>query len=1008
MWALPKTSAKKKVAARPSLSRRIPVRSRIALAIAIPSFAFLAVIGTLLANDVRSLQELREFSDVASEITAQVQARAALQLERHRTTSPQPDPDLDADRLLIDSHLAELGIIDGTQFAQDLDLARTLAAEGQHAQATLHYTDLIRSLEATIDSSLRSAPLGIADQRGTGLRALLAAEEALLREDLETRRPAVDPLTLNDFHNNAIAAFGVFEENGSPSGAQQLSNAISSDPWRELNLIRLNSLTATTAVGDRSADVEATVEFDHDAWDASASIRQDSLAKIVANETQLLGSEVASTANDEFRTLGLLAVAAAGILGFAGLLTLRLRRSIVNPLTLLTRHAHSLADGHEVTASDNSIDEIGEMSRAFVSISTTVGNLWVDVDAVSAAMTEGRFDTRVRTAGLEGDWLRLATTMNEMLATGEEHRIIVKDELDRRGALAQISNAAAVATTPAELTASILHHLPSALADSQAHLHLHPLGEPLVDLGMSLEPSISALELPSPAERAGLVQLRDGLDSAGQGIAALVEFPEGPPAVLILSFGPTPPVQVEAYVTLVATAAQVLAQAHRRQAAEIQATHDREHDQLTELPNEAFLRTWYATNADRATLWSMIGVHVQRLDELDGLLGRSSSDDLLKTIGDALSTVVAEVCQPTPDRLETEIMLARTTSPDFTMVVPGDVQHELTNALTERFSQPFLVDERELTIGATIAHDAIAFDDRELTKAITNVSAAVAQADGRQVEVVPFEIEHREELQRRATITDWLPHAIANDELTVHFQPIVNALTTKVEGYEALVRGQMFGEPLSPAEFIPVAEETGAIISIGEFVLQTACDALPRLKGRNPYVSVNLSPVELSNIDLIDVTEQILIDNQIDRRRIVFEVTEGATATEEGLAQLNRLRQLGVRIAIDDFGTGQSNLSYLKDLPAQILKLDRSLITPMTKDPDSAMLVSKAIELAHGLGMRVTAEGVETHEELLALRAVNCDLIQGWFTGRPGPIEDFLDLSIDVAHTVSRSRRSHL
>ena len=205
----------------------------------------------------------------------------------------------------------------------------------------------------------------------------------------------------------------------------------------------------------------------------------------------------------------------------------------------------------------------------------------------------------------------------------------------------------------------------------------------------------------------------------------------------------------------------------------------------------------------------------------------------------------------------------------------------------------------------------------------------------------------------------------------------------------------MDGQPLSPGEFIPVAEDTGVITAIGQFVLREACAALPFLRGEDPFVSVNLSPVQLSQVDLLDNIERVLVSSNVPRERVTFEVTEGATATPEGLERLRELRELGVRIAIDDFGSGQSNLAYLNELPAQVLKLDRSLVTPIPHDEGAATLVEKAIEMAHALGMTVVGEGVETRTELDALRNLECDRIQGWFTGRPGPLKDFIEITVD-------------
>lgn len=943
---------------------------------AIPSLALLALIGLLVDADVQSLHELRRFSDTIEHVDDQVEARAAIQTERHVGTTTARPTGFSMTQSDLDEALRALGFVGGFEFTDDLDVARQLADNNRQGQALLLYTELISELEADIELTLRSAPLGFTDDRSTALRALLSAEESLLLEDIETRGSVVDPIRLTELHTSATSDLSVFSENASADGVDSLELLTVADFWRELNLIRIGSFgSGTTDDG-----------FDRDAWNAAAEIRSAELTDLVAAEIDALRADTNTAVESEYRRLGLLAATAFIVLALATFITFRLRRSIIGPLSTLTKNARQLARGEQAIADDRAIDEIGEMSRAFASISSTMEHLWTDVDTVASALTEGTYDKRIDTEGLPGDWLRLAETMNSTLATGEEHRVIVREELDRRGAMADISNAAALATTAPELTAAVLSHLPSALAGSHTHLHVHPSGPPTVDLGIPLEPAISALEAPNGCDGGALVKLRKGT-----GIASLVEFPEGPPAVLVLAFGDTQPTQVEPLISLVETAAKILAQAHRRRAAESRALHDREHDTLTDLPNSEFTRHWFTEQADRSTPWTIIGIQPQRMDELDGRMGRDSRDLVTKSIADALIAVISDVA---PSRAE-EIVVARLTKPDFAIITPTPVSADLITAFSDRFAEPLIVEGEEVELNATIAYAEVSAHDPDLTQSITNVSSAVAQAEGRETEVIRFEAGHRESLRRKGIIGDWLNHAIENGDLSVHFQPIVNAITTAIEGYEVLLRATMHGQPLSPAEFVPIAEDTGVITAIGDFALREACAALPHLRGNNPYVAVNLSPVQLSGVALLSDIERVLTETKTPRERVIFEVTEGATATPEGLAVLSQIRDLGVKIAIDDFGSGQSNLAYLTNLPAEILKLDRSLVTPMPHDESAVTLVQKTVEMAHALDMTVIGEGVENRAELDALRRVFCDRIQGWYTGKPGPLSDFMEISLE-------------
>lgn len=944
--------------------------------IAVPVVALLALLGLLISSDISALQDLRRFERTSERVAAQVEVRATLQIERHAVTAPMDIDGLPMTMSEIDDALTAIGFVGGSEFTDDLRVARQLAESNRRTQAVLLYTELINSLARDIENDLESAPFGLADQRSTGLRALLDGEESLLLEDLETRQVRIDPLRLNELHTSATSSLTLFSENASANGFTRLEQLTVSNVWRELNLIRLAS---GTSAGNG-------MTFDRESWAPAAEQRNEILADLVVAETDTMTREIQFTIDSEYRRLGILGLITSLAIIFAFLAAYFLRRSIVAPLAALTANARQLAGGQPAQGVDDASDEIGEMSRAFTVISDTMEHLWADVDTVATAVTKGKYDKRIETAELPGDWLRLAETMNATLATGEEHRILIQEELDRRGALAEISNAAAMSSTAQSLTSAVLQHLPTALAGSRARLHLHPLGPPTVGLGVQLQPSISALALPADLDRGHLIELR-----TGPAIVSLVAFPEGPPAVLVLTLGATQPTQIEPLISLVETSAQILSQAHRRHAAESEVEHVRGHDLLTNLPNSEFTRHWFTERADRSIPWSILGVQPQRLDELDGRMGRSSRDQLMKAIAEELADVIADSTGP----LNFEIVLARLTKPDFAVIAPSTERESLAQAFAQRFSEPIMVDDTAVEIGATIAFDEISLTDRDLTQSITNVSAAVAQAEGRETEVIAFEEDHREALRRRGEIGEWLSHAIANRDLSVHFQPIVNAMTTAIEGYEVLVRGSMDGQPLSPGEFIPVAEDTGVITAIGQFVLREACAALPFLRGEDPFVSVNLSPVQLSQVDLLDNIERVLVSSNVPRERVTFEVTEGATATPEGLERLRELRELGVRIAIDDFGSGQSNLAYLNELPAQVLKLDRSLVTPIPHDEGAATLVEKAIEMAHALGMTVVGEGVETRTELDALRNLECDRIQGWFTGRPGPLKDFIEITVD-------------
>ena len=966
---------------RRKLLRRVAIGPRLVLFIAVPTIALISLIGFLVWSDAQSLIELRQFRAVTEDASDLVEARATIQAERHQLVDGDPATPIASDTPAIvpasfdtDVLTALRNLNAASDVLGDLISARDLASNRQPAQAAVIYTELIDALGATIEAELSSAPLGRAEQRRSALLALLDAEESFLLEDLEARLGDADPTVLTRLHTSASGALGRFTINATEEGADALEALTISQAWRQITLLRSQYLDLPSA------------GLDEETWKLAADVRRLSLVDLVDAETTTLRTSIASAADKELGRLLLLTSIVLTVLALAVFGATALRRSIIGPLSILRANARKLSKGELAPIADPASDEIAEVAGAFSSLATTMEKIWKNVDDVSSSISSGVYTDRIDTSELEGDWLRLADTMNATLSTSEAHRDSVREELDRRDVMTEISNAAVLAETAPDLTAAVLRHLPRALSGSHAHLHEHPSGPPHIDLGVVLEPSISALEVPTLTDQAQLVELR-----SGRGVASLVVFPVGPPAVLVLAFGDLEPAQPEPLVSLIETAGRILAQAHRRQEAESSATHSREHDLLTGLPNSTHLRRWFREQDSTTVGWTALGLHPQRLEEFDGSFGRDARDLVLRRVAKHLDGIVE---QTLTERGATWSM-ARIGQPDFVALVPETHVSAVLDAIVDGFANPLDVDGTNIGVAITIGVDQIDHNDRDLTQTLANLSAAIRQADGRATQIVHFESRHRDEVRRRTQLVAWLEQAIENRDLSIHFQPVVNAVTTEVEGYECLIRGEFDGKPVSPAEFVPIAEETNLIMAIGEFALREACAALPFLPGKSPYVAVNLSPVELGDPHLLDRIDSVLSQSAVDRSRVVFEITEGVATSDADVDLLHRLRRMGVKIAIDDFGSGQSNLSYLNSLPAQILKLDRSLVTPIVDDVGAAGVVRRAIEMAHDLGMTVVGEGVETNEELNALRRLRCDLIQGWLTGRPAPLDSFIEITID-------------
>ena len=237
-------------------------------------------------------------------------------------------------------------------------------------------------------------------------------------------------------------------------------------------------------------------------------------------------------------------------------------------------------------------------------------------------------------------------------------------------------------------------------------------------------------------------------------------------------------------------------------------------------------------------------------------------------------------------------------------------------------------------------------------------------------------------------IRNELPQALAETALDVHYQPIVTAAGGSIAGVEALLRWTHKEHGfISPAKFVPVAEQMGLMDELGSFVLRRALADATNWPG--VYISVNLSPLQVRNRAIIEVVRQALADSGVAPSRLILEITEGVLIDnpEEMLRRMQELRALGVRIALDDFGSGYSSLGYLQRFPFDKLKIDRSFVTPLGRSPNAAVIVQAIVALGRALGVSIVVEGVETEEQRVLLRLAGCDEMQGFLFARPAPVE---------------------
>jgi len=431
--------------------------------------------------------------------------------------------------------------------------------------------------------------------------------------------------------------------------------------------------------------------------------------------------------------------------------------------------------------------------------------------------------------------------------------------------------------------------------------------------------------------------------------------------------------------------ARLEAEIAERKQAEERARHLADHDALTGLPNRRLLEDRLtqalALSYRNRKQTAVMFVDLDRFKTINDSLGHSVGDILLKEVAVRLVKQLREVDT-----------ICRTGGDEFVVVLPdmrqaGDAAN-VAQKIIENLSQPIRIEERELTVTPSIGIAVFPEDGRDAETLIRNADAAMYHAKEMGRSNYQFFTEQMNlSASRRLALESDLRRALGRGELRLYFQPITDARTGAVAGHEALLRWQHPERGLiNPADFIQVAEDTGLILKIGEWILQEACRWATFIGvERNLPVSVNLSARQFNDPRLLGMVAKALGDSGLPARLLELEITESVAMqqTDVTLATLKKLRELGVSIAIDDFGTGYSSFSYLKLFPVNTLKIDRSFIAEVERNGDHRAIVAAIIALAQVLGLRVVAEGVETEGQRQFLRGFGCEQIQGYLTGAP-------------------------
>jgi diguanylate cyclase (GGDEF)-like protein len=421
------------------------------------------------------------------------------------------------------------------------------------------------------------------------------------------------------------------------------------------------------------------------------------------------------------------------------------------------------------------------------------------------------------------------------------------------------------------------------------------------------------------------------------------------------------------------------------------SAHDATHDPLTSLPNRSLFRD----RAHQAILASarhghntaLLLIDLDRFKEINDTLGHQAGDLLLREVGPRLHRVLRE--SDTVARFggdEFGILLTHVSGPG----AAEEVARAVHRALEEPFALQGLTLDVEASIGIAL-HPLHASDFEELMqRADVAMYRAKAKRSGYEV-YVPSEDESDATKLKLASELRQAPH---RNELVMHYQPKADLRTGRIVGAEALMRWRHPRHGvMMPDRFIPLAERSGLIRSLTLFAARTALTQARtwREAGIELTVSVNLSTRDLIDVSLPDEIGELLEETRVPAHLLELEITESVIMADPMRARgvLTRLRDMGVKVAIDDFGSGFSSLGYLKNLPLNDLKIDKSFVINMMEDSADAVIVQSTIELAHNLGLTAIAEGVESDQAWRRLRALGCDVAQGWLIGRPLPAADF-------------------
>jgi diguanylate cyclase (GGDEF)-like protein len=440
---------------------------------------------------------------------------------------------------------------------------------------------------------------------------------------------------------------------------------------------------------------------------------------------------------------------------------------------------------------------------------------------------------------------------------------------------------------------------------------------------------------------------------------------------------------------LIVRARQLVLNVEQRKRAEERIRHLAYHDALTDLPNRSLLEdrltTALAQAHRKSRMLALLYLDLDRFKRVNDTLGHSLGDHILQSVAERLTSIVREADT-----------VARVGGDEFTILLPEISQAQdaidVADRILRELRRPVMVDHRELPATTSMGIAFYPDDAEEADTLLRNADIAMyrAKEQGRDNYQL-YTAAMNARIAERFAVENDLRRALDRNEFVVYYQPQVDLSSQQIVGVEALVRWEHPTRGLMlPADFIPVAEESGLIVPLGEWVLRTACAQAKAWQeaGLPPIrLAVNLSGRQFQQRNLGEMVERALNETSLEPRYLQLEITETVVMHDMDftIATLNNLKAMGIQIAIDDFGCGHSSLNYLKRLPIDDVKIDRSFVHDLATDPSDAAIVGSVVAMTRELNLNVVAEGVETEEQLAFLKERQCDVVQGFLFSRPVP-----------------------